>query len=110
MKSWTDSANTTVGQRVIVELGLACSGECQVRLVSTNPDCTVTHFISDHGTTTEMGNNDAIQSVEVVKAVDSLETCRSRISFTAEFNDLTTVSCLVVSGDANIVWANLALD
>ena len=110
MKSWTDSANTTVGQRVIVELGLACSGECQVRLVSTNPDCTVTHFISDYDTATEMSNNDAVQSIEVVKAVDSLETCHSRISFTAEFNDLTTMSCLVVSGEADILRANLALD
>lgn len=110
MKSWTDSANTTVGQRVTVEASMACLGDCQVRLVSTNPECTVTHFISDQNTSTNVDNNDSIGSIEVVKVVDSLETCFVRISLIATINDLTTVSYSVVSGEADILRANLALD
>jgi hypothetical protein len=110
MNKWSDSANTTVGQCVTVEVVLSCVKDCVVQVAASNPDCSVTHIISELDISTETQNNDAVRSIEVVKIVNSPENCSSRITMIISEDGLTTVSCFVVSGEASIMWASLALD
>ena len=110
MQSWTDSAVVTVGQSLTVEIGLTCTGDCVVQVNSDNPVCLTTFNISETGTSTKIQNNDAIQAIEVVKAVDSPENCATKVSMTVSTSGLTVVNCFVMSGDASIVRASLTLD
>lgn len=110
MENWTDSIVVTVGQRVTVEVGLLCIGNCVVQVTATNPTCSVAYSISETSTSTQTENNDLIQSIEVVKVVDSQENCATRVSITIPNDGTMTVDCFVVSGEASILRASLALD
>ncbi len=110
MQNWTDSATVTVGQSLTVEIGLTCTGDCVVQVNSDNPVCSVALSVSDVGTSVQIENNDAIQAIEVVKVMDAQENYAVRVSMSVYESGQATVNCFVVSGEASILQARLALD